>query len=153
MDEPTVGVDPQSRNHIFEVIEKLRDDGMTIIYTTHYMEEAERLCDRIAIIDMGRIIAIGSLEQLKISSEVKDLLIIKISNFNDETLSHLKRLIPFKMDEDPEILEIECADISKEISSVIGKIQETGAVIESIDSRIADLESIFLKLTGKHLRD
>jgi len=83
MDEPTVGVDPQSRNHIFDVIEKLRDDSMTIIYTTHYMEEAERLCDRIAIIDMGRIIAAGTLEELKLSSKVKDLLILKISNLKD----------------------------------------------------------------------
>lgn len=60
MDEPTVGVDPQSRNHIFEMIEKLHREGMSIIYTTHYMEEAERLCNRIAIIDHGRVIALGT---------------------------------------------------------------------------------------------
>src|SRR5207248_431937 len=64
MDEPTVGVDPQSRNRIFEMIEKLRDQGASIIYTTHYMEEAERLCDRVAIIDHGRIIALGTREEL-----------------------------------------------------------------------------------------
>jgi ABC-2 type transport system ATP-binding protein len=64
MDEPTVGVDPQSRENIFETIEKLRDQGTTILYTTHYMEEAERLCDHIAIVDEGRIIASGTLEQL-----------------------------------------------------------------------------------------
>src|SRR5579859_6409835 len=64
MDEPTVGVDPQSRENIFDTIEKLRDSGMTILYTTHYMEEAERLCNHIAIIDEGRIIAMGTLEQL-----------------------------------------------------------------------------------------
>ena len=64
MDEPTVGVDPQSRNHIFEMIEKVRDEGMSIIYTTHYMEEAERLCDRIAIVDHGKIIALGSNDDL-----------------------------------------------------------------------------------------
>ena len=65
MDEPTVGIDPQSRNLIYEVIEKLHKDGMTIVYTTHYMEEAERFCDRIAIIDNGQIIAQGSLNELK----------------------------------------------------------------------------------------
>ena len=64
MDEPTVGVDPQSRNRIFEMIEALRDAGMAIIYTTHYMEEAERLCDRIAIIDHGKMIAEGTKEEL-----------------------------------------------------------------------------------------
>jgi ABC-2 type transport system ATP-binding protein len=64
MDEPTVGVDPQSRQHIFDSIEQLRDQGTTILYTTHYMEEAERLCNRIAIMDEGRIIALGTLEQL-----------------------------------------------------------------------------------------
>jgi ABC-2 type transport system ATP-binding protein len=64
MDEPTVGVDPQSREHIFAIIEQLRDQGTTILYTTHYMEEAERLCDRIAIMDEGQIIALGTLEQL-----------------------------------------------------------------------------------------
>lgn len=64
MDEPTVGVDPQSREHIFDTIEQLRDQGTTILYTTHYMEEAERLCNRIAIMDEGKIIALGTLEQL-----------------------------------------------------------------------------------------
>ena len=65
LDEPTVGVDPQNRNHIFELIERLHNEGMTIIYTTHYMEEAERFCDKIAIIDVGRIIAQGTLKELK----------------------------------------------------------------------------------------
>jgi ABC-2 type transport system ATP-binding protein len=73
LDEPTVGVDPQNRNHIFEVIERLNSDGMTIIYTTHYMEEAERFCDKIAIIDVGRIIAQGTLSELKKNSEGTNL--------------------------------------------------------------------------------
>lgn len=65
LDEPTVGIDPQSRNHIFETILRLRDEGMSVLYTTHYMEEANRLCDRIAIIDNGRIIALGTPNELK----------------------------------------------------------------------------------------
>ena len=80
LDEPTVGVDPQNRNHIFEVIERLNNEGMTIIYTTHYMEEAERFCDKIAIIDVGRIIAQGTLKELREISDVKDLLTIKLAD-------------------------------------------------------------------------
>ena len=76
MDEPTVGIDPQSRNLIFEVIEKLHQEGMTIVYTTHYMEEAERLCDRIGIIDKGEIIAQGTLEELKRSSKTKETIVV-----------------------------------------------------------------------------
>ncbi len=70
LDEPTVGIDPQSRNHIFETVLRLRDDGMTVLYTTHYMEEADRLCDRIGIMDNGRLIALGSARELK--SDVGD---------------------------------------------------------------------------------
>jgi ABC-2 type transport system ATP-binding protein len=84
LDEPTVGVDPQNRNHIFEVIERLNNEGMTIIYTTHYMEEAERFCDKIAIIDVGRIIAQGTLKELREISDVRDLLTIKLADVNNQ---------------------------------------------------------------------
>ena len=89
LDEPTVGVDPQNRNHIFEVIERLNNEGMTIIYTTHYMEEAERFCDKIAIIDVGRIIAQGTLKELREISDVKDLLTIKLADVNSETITRI----------------------------------------------------------------
>ena len=98
MDEPTIGIDPQSRNLIFEVIERLQEEGMTIVYTTHYMEEAERLCDRIGIIDNGTIIAEGTVEMLKASTTIKEGVAVtfsRISNTQYLTLTtweHIKRL-------------------------------------------------------------
>src|SRR6185369_3981715 len=84
MDEPTVGIDPQSRNLIFEVVEKLHQEGMTIVYTTHYMEEAERFCDRIGIIDNGQIIAQGTLDELKSLSKINETIVITFLNLSDD---------------------------------------------------------------------
>jgi linearmycin/streptolysin S transport system ATP-binding protein len=153
MDEPTVGVDPQSRNHIFEIVERLNKDGMTIIYTTHYMEEAERLCDTIAIIDSGRIIAKGNLQELRKISGVKDLLTLKISNIDDSIISQLNNSIKFTVKLEEMVLEVECEQIANEISGIINTVQNAGGKIESIDTHKTNLESIFLKLTGKQLRD
>jgi len=154
MDEPTVGVDPQSRNNVFEVIEELNKEGMTIIYTTHYMEEAERLCNTIAIIDDGNIAAQGTLKELREISAVKDLLTIKLSDINDTVISDIKSSIPsFNFDSTSNTLKIECVNIANEISVIINLIQNAGGVIESIDTQKANLESVFLKLTGKQLRD
>jgi len=154
LDEPTVGVDPQNRNHIFEVIERLRGEGMTIIYTTHYMEEAERFCDKIAIMDVGRIVALGTLRELRQISDSRDLLTVKLADFNDNTMDVLKSAIPLiRFDSTSGTLEIDCENISNEISGITNHIQNAGGVIERIYTRGTNLESIFLKLTGKKLRD
>jgi len=154
LDEPTVGVDPQNRNHIFEVIERLHDEGMTIIYTTHYMEEAERFCDKIAIMDVGRIIALGTLKELREISDAKDRLTIKLVDFNNEIISRIRSAIPaIRFDNTSKTLETDCENISNEISVITNQIQNAGGVIERIYTRGTNLESIFLKLTGKKLRD
>jgi ABC-2 type transport system ATP-binding protein len=154
LDEPTVGVDPQNRNHIFEVIERLHDEGMTIIYTTHYMEEAERFCDKIAIMDVGRIIALGTLKELREISDAKDRLTIKLVDFNNEIISRIRSAIPaIRFDSTSKTLETDCENISNEISVITNQIQNAGGVIERIYTRGTNLESIFLKLTGKKLRD
>ena len=154
LDEPTVGVDPQNRNHIFDVIERLNNEGMTIIYTTHYMEEAERFCDKIAVMDVGRIIALGTLKELREISDAKDLLTIKLADFNNETISNIRSAIPsIRFDSTSKTLEADCENISNEISIIINHIQNAGGVIERIYTRGTNLESIFLKLTGKKLRD
>jgi ABC-2 type transport system ATP-binding protein len=154
LDEPTVGVDPQNRNHIFEVIERLNYEGMTIIYTTHYMEEAERFCDKISIIDVGRIIAQGTLKELRQISDVKDLLTIKLADINSETISRIISENPlFRFDSTSNTLKVECSNIGNDTSIIINQIQNSGGVIERIYTQGTNLESIYLKLTGKELRD
>jgi ABC-2 type transport system ATP-binding protein len=154
LDEPTVGVDPQNRNHIFEVIERLNNEGMTIIYTTHYMEEAERFCNTIAIIDVGRIIAQGTLKELREISDVKDLLTIKLADVNNETITRITSENPlFRFDSTSNTLKVECGNIGNDIPIIINHIQNSGGVIERIYTQGTSLESIYLKLTGKELRD
>jgi len=154
LDEPTVGVDPQNRNHIFEVIERLNSEGMTIIYTTHYMEEAERFCDKIAIIDVGSIIAQGTLKELKKFSDVKDLITVKLADSDNELITRITSTNPlFRFDSTSGTLKVECGNISKDVSIIINHIQNSGGVIERIYTQGTNLESIFLKLTGKKLRD
>jgi len=154
LDEPTVGVDPQNKNHIFELIERLNNDGMTIIYTTHYMEEAERFCDKIAIIDVGSIIARGTLKELRQISDVKDVLTIKLADSNSEIISRITSENPFFMfDSTSNTLKVECGNIGNDTSIIINRIQNSGGIIERIYTQGTNLESIYLKLTGKELRD
>jgi len=154
LDEPTVGVDPQNRNYIFEVIEKLNYEGMTIIYTTHYLEEAERFCDKIAIIDTGSIIAQGTLKELRQISDVKDLLAIKLADVTSEIIARITAGNPlFRFDSKSDTLKVECGNIGHDTSIIINQIQNSGGVIERIYTQGTNLESIYLKLTGKELRD
>jgi ABC-2 type transport system ATP-binding protein len=154
LDEPTVGVDPQNRNHIFEVIERLNFEGMTLIYTTHYLEEAERFCDNIAIIDVGHIIAQGTLKELRQISDVKDLLTIKLADTRSEIISRITSEYPLlRFDSTSNTLKVECGNIGNDTSKILNQIQNSGGVIESIYTQGTNLESIYLKLTGKELRD
>jgi len=152
MDEPTVGIDPQSRNLIFEVVQKLHKEGMTIIYTTHYMEEAERLCDRIGIIDDGEIIAEGTLDELRTSGSMKETVVISFTNLPDERFNMIannwKDLQRFE-----DTIHFYSMNIQGDLSKIILKCNEVGLDILSIDIRKINLETIFLSLTGKKLRD
>jgi ABC-2 type transport system ATP-binding protein len=152
MDEPTVGIDPQSRNLIFEVLEKLREEGITIVYTTHYMEEAERLCDRIGIIDDGEIIAQGTLDELRASGSMKESVVISYTNLTDECYNAIeKKWKDLQRFEDT--IHFYSMNIQGDLSKVILKCNEVGLDIMSIDIRKINLETIFLSLTGKKLRD
>ncbi len=150
MDEPTTGVDPQSRNRIFEMIEALRTAGAAIVYTTHYMEEAERLCDRIAIIDHGQIIALGTKEELvhgafASRSQVMARFAGPPPRVAAWVESHGGRLVDAT------------AEFSIERSIEIGTLLESaandGLELEDISLRRPNLESVFLHLTGRELRE
>ena len=152
MDEPTAGIDPQSRNLIFEVIENLHKEGMTIVYTTHYMEEAERLCDRIGIIDNGEIIAQGTVDELRTSVSIKETVVISFTNLSDERFTKIanewKDLRRFD-----DTIHFYSMNIQDALSKILLKCSETGLDIRHIDLRKINLETIFLSLTGKQLRD
>lgn len=152
MDEPTVGIDPQSRNHIFEVVEKLHAGGMTIVYTTHYMEEAERLCDRIGIIDNGNIIAQGTLEELRTSGSMKETVVISFTNLTEDHCVKMKRDWN-GLQQQGDTLHFHSMNIQQELSKIILDCNREGLDIRDIDIRKISLETIFLGLTGKQLRD
>ena len=152
MDEPTAGIDPQSRNLIFEVVEKLHKEGMTIVYTTHYMEEAERLCNRVGIIDNGEIIAQGTLDELRTSGSMKESVVISYTNLTDERYKTIeKEWNDLQRFEDT--IHFYSMNIQCDLSKIILMCNEFGLDIRHIDIQKINLETIFLSLTGKKLRD
>ena len=152
MDEPTVGIDPQSRNLIFEVVEKLHKEGMTIVYTTHYMEEAERLCDRIAIIDNGQIVGQGTLDELKRSSQSKETIVVTFANLSDDLMKKISlEWSDSKRLEDS--IHFYTMNVRGDLSRVILRCSELGLDVLHIDVQKVNLETVFLSLTGKQLRD
>lgn len=149
-DEPTVGVDPQSRNAIFEFLQRLNADGMTIVYSTHYMEEATRLCSRIAIIDHGRLLALGTLDELLTHLPFSEL--VRIAR-NDQTTAQMQALAEYG-----EITKAEDAYLFKlrdglRFSEFFAATEELGLPYRYFNIRRPTLEDLFLHLTGKNLRD
>ncbi len=150
-DEPTVGVDPQSRNAIFKMLQKLNSEGITIIYTTHYMEEAERLCNRLAIIDNGRIIAIGTLMELLRILDRKATIKIQKTVESINLLKQLQTVAEINELEYQYELILKNTDMSfGELFSYFEKIKLSSDLIEL--SR-ASLEDVFLHMTGRRIRD
>ena len=150
MDEPTVGVDPQSRNRIFEMIEALRDQGMAVLYTTHYMEEAERLCDRIAIIDHGHIIAEGSNEELVRNAFGTRTEVAARFSGAVEAAEEWVRQRGGRRSESMVLFSI---DRPSEIGALLEEASTHGLGVEDVSLRKPNLESVFLHLTGRELRD
>jgi ABC-2 type transport system ATP-binding protein len=150
LDEPTVGVDPQSRNHIFETVRALRDDGMTVLYTSHYMEEVEALCDRVAIMDHGAIVAEGAIASLVAAQGGDGTDVVVEGDPAAARAAAVAAVAPREVGGDGATIRL--PEIAP-LAPVIAAIEATGAVIKSITSRRGDLEGVFLSVTGKALRD
>ena len=155
MDEPTVGIDPQSRNHILQSVRELNRRGCTVIYTTHYMEEAEELCSRIAIIDYGKVIALGTKQELKSIVKHKNEVWVTVKNNVDKIVQEELKEIPGVTD--VEIYEntvmVYSMHESENLESIIAYFTSKGLGILQIESKVPDLETVFLTLTGRKLRD
>ncbi len=154
MDEPTVGIDPQSRNHILESIRKLQDGGMTVIYTTHYMEEVEAISSRIIIMDHGAIIAEGTKETLKEEVENEKHYTIQVEEngkIAKDAFFAVEGVKSVKIEGDT--IEIASLREVENLDRIIALLSDRGERIRNIASEAASLETVFLKLTGRKLRD
>lgn len=154
LDEPTVAVDPQSRNNILDGIKKLRDDGATIVYTTHYMEEVEILCDRVIILDKGKVIASGTTDELKELAKIIEKISVEVSDLDDKYISKIKE---FKnVDEvkyNGNILLITYRKGKNNLVEIMEYLKEEKIKYNKIFSERPTLNDVFLELTGKELRD
>ncbi|MFP4364754.1 MAG: ABC transporter ATP-binding protein [Spirochaetia bacterium] len=154
MDEPTVGIDPQSRNHILESVKKLNKSGCTIIYTTHYMEEADELCSRLAILDHGKVIADGTTEELKelVSNAVRTVITLKKPA--DTDLSKIGNIQGVqKVEQNENTISVTSDKGVNNIAQIAAWFSEKGLTIINLDMEAPNLEMVFLALTGRKLRD
>lgn len=149
LDEPTVGVDPQSRNLIFDTIEGMKKQGRTIIYTTHYMEEAQRLCDRVAILDHGRILDMDSVENLIVKHGGPS----HIEAEFEERLSSPDKIQPFIDNKNIQFEETRIRFETSQPMESLAMLNRCGVRFRSLKVQTANLEDVFLNLTGRRLRD
>jgi ABC-2 type transport system ATP-binding protein len=156
MDEPTVGIDPQSRRTILDSVKELNKSGMTILYTTHYMEEAQELSDRVGVIDHGKLIALGTQSELTAQVGEMDTLILHVGENEDpEHLAQGLRTVQGVLQANPSDHEVALVTPSAEevLAPVVSRANELGIKIHSVDIREPNLEAVFLHLTGRALRD
>ena len=154
MDEPTAGVDPQARAYIFEIVERLAELGRAVLYTTHYMEEAQRLCKRTAIIDHGKILAVGTLAELTRKINAERELMVQAPGLTKELVGRLaSRLgdVSWKLEDGTAHLNV--AATGRSLLDGVRAADELGLNLSSISIREPNLETVFLELTGRALRD
>ncbi len=154
MDEPTVAVDPQSRNKILEGIQKLNQQGSTIIYTSHYMEEVEQICTRIAIMDHGQIIASGTKEELKKMIKTGETITIEAVILDDHHLMEIRNLSHvFDLQYENQVLTVRCTGARHNLIHILDYLQKNDLPFGRVFSEQPTLNDVFLEITGKQLRD
>ncbi len=154
LDEPTVAVDPQSRNRILEGICELNRQGSTIVYTSHYMEEVEQICTRIAIMDHGRSIAVGTSEELKNMIKTGETVTIEAVVLDEEDLGRIRE-IPhvFDVSYEEQVLTVRCTGAKHNLIHILEYLQKEKIPFGRVFSELPTLNDVFLEITGKQLRD
>ena len=154
MDEPTVGIDPQSRNHILQSVKMLKDNGASIIYTSHYMEEIEEICDEICILDKGKIIAEGSSKYLKENFSKSNIYTIALKSKLENIEKYIIRVDGIEnVSVNDKVIKCTYSNNNNTLQKLVNTICNNGGVIESIKNELPTLENVFLNLTGKNLRN
>jgi len=153
LDEPTTGLDPQSRRQLWELIEEVKRAGRTVVITTHYMEEAERLCDRVAIVDHGKVIALGTPRHLIASLGAQHIIEFSVegSSLTDAELLQLPGALSIRRREDSYLLE--SAQAHRTIPALLVLLGTRGLPLAQLRTHSATLEDVFVHLTGRTLRD
>jgi ABC-2 type transport system ATP-binding protein len=151
LDEPTVGVDPQSRNHIFESVRRLNAEGVTVVYTSHYMEEVQSLCTRVGIIDHGRLVACDALQSLL--QQLNGLIRFRVPRPTPILRERLKELPDCTLSESDSAIELECRDVKVTLLRLLTLLNELRVEMLSLETEEPNLERVFLHLTGRALRD
>lgn len=154
MDEPTVAVDPQSRNRILEGILELNQQGSTIIYTSHYMEEVEQICTRIAIIDHGQVLATGTTEELKKMIKTGETITIEAIALDEDQLTQIRKLPHvFDISYEEQTLKVRLSSAKHNLVRILNYMQEHDIAFGRVFSELPTLNDVFLEITGKELRD
>ena len=152
LDEPTTGVDPQSRNHIFEEVRRINAGGVTVVYTSHYMEEVQALCPRVGIIDHGRLIALGPVPELL--QTLPGLIRVRLPESTGDLRRRIANLPETKtVRGEGDVLEIECRDVRAALMPLLGLFNEARVDLLGLETEEPNLERVFLHLTGRALRD